>query len=702
VGAKGFVNLLAIEFSYMSNLSSPSESSLNRLGGAHSLYLRQHAHNPVHWQPWGEAAWEEARSKQRLVLVSVGYAACHWCHVMEREVFEDAEVAEVMNRHLVCIKVDREEHPDVDHLYMEALQLMSGHGGWPLNCFCLPDGRPVYAGTYFPRSKWMEVLEALSQTWAQDPQRVLEYGTRIMDRLVQPDLPPEAYTRDADPLELLHRMVENWKPQWDRVMGGPNRAPKFPLPSNYRFLLAYARTFQDEGVMQYTLHSLEKMALGGIYDQVGGGFARYSVDGMWKVPHFEKMLYDNAQLLILYAEAYACTGNPQWARVVRETMAFCFRELRSPNGLFFSALDADSEGEEGRFYVFTEAEFDAALEGEHPWARAAFGMGGEAHWEHGHHVLLRVRNDADQAAALGFTPEQWEEALSDVRRRLMVYRSQRVRPAIDDKCLCAWNALMGLALLECGLRLGEEEWVQESFVLAERMEQTFGRSDGHLLRVAHAEGTGIAACLDDCAWWVNLQLALFAHSGDERWWHGAKDGLQRIDALFRKAGTPFFYTSSVISKNLVMRPMELTDQVIPSANAAMAHALYTASLVDGDGEKLERVQAMLSAVSPALVAYGSGHTHWALLALQHHEAATHGVYSGAGAGDFLHRLGRCFFPLHQAFCAPQASDLPLFLGRCQRVSPFRAYLCTSTYCLSEQTDGEAIIQQLHEPYTTRS
>ncbi len=674
----------------------------NRLAHERSLYLRQHAHNPVHWQPWGDAAWNAARQQQKLVLVSIGYAACHWCHVMEREVFEDAAAAEVMNRHLVCIKVDREERPDVDHIYMEALQTMSGHGGWPLNCFCLPDGRPVYAGTYFPRSKWMEVLEALNHTWMHDPERVLEYGTRIMERLVQPDLPPEAYTREADPLDLLHRMVENWKPQWDRVMGGPNRAPKFPLPSNFRFLLAYASTAQDQHTLDYTLLSLEKMALGGLYDQVGGGFARYSVDGMWKVPHFEKMLYDNAQLLILYAEAYACTENPQWARIVRETMDFCWRELRSPEGLFYSALDADSEGEEGKFYVFTESDFDAALGGDYPWARNAFGLGGEAHWEHGNHVLLRVCNDAEQAQALGLTQEEWEEALAAVRMRLMAHRTQRVRPATDDKCLCGWNALMGMALLACGLRLGEDQWVQEAFRLAERLEQTFGRADGSLLRVAHAHDAGIEGCLDDYAWVVNLHLALFAHNGDLRWWEKAQHRLQRIDALFRKADTPFYYTSSVMATNLVMRPMELTDQVIPSANAAMAHALYTSYLVDGDGEKLERVQAMLSAVSPALVGYGSGHTHWALLALQHHASATHGVYSGAGSREFMALLGRHYLPLHQAFCAPPASELPLFLGRCNPGSPFRAYLCTSSYCLAEQSSGEAIIQQLHEPYTTRS
>jgi uncharacterized protein YyaL (SSP411 family) len=353
-----------------------------------SLYLQQHAHNPVDWKPWSQQAFEQAKQENKLVLVSIGYSACHWCHVMEHECFENEELAAYMNQHFVCIKVDREERPDIDQIYMTAVQLMTQRGGWPLNCFTLPDGRPIYGGTYFPKDQWMNVLKSLVYTQEKDPERVLEYAAQLEEGVAKSELiaVPSPVEKWSD--EKLHEMLVRWSRSFDSLEGGPTKAPKFPLPNNYLFLLEFARYFQDEKVKNHVELTLDKMLQGGIYDQIGGGFARYSVDMLWKVPHFEKMLYDNGQLIQLYSEAYRFFKKDSYKDLVYQTVAWLQREMQDESGAFYSALDADTEGEEGKFYCWSKEELQQLLDEDFEWVKDYYNVNQRGYWEEEKYIGL--------------------------------------------------------------------------------------------------------------------------------------------------------------------------------------------------------------------------------------------------------------------------------------------------------------------------
>ena len=365
-----------------------------------SPYLLQHAHNPVNWLPWNEVTLEKAKAENKPMLISIGYSACHWCHVMEHESFEDEQVAQIMNDHFICIKIDREERPDIDQVYMLSVQLMTGHGGWPLNCFALPDGRPIYGGTYFPKSQWINVLLNLTDLFQNEKQKMLDYAEKLTEGVKLAEVVPLNELSQRFSEDTLFNSVSNWEKRFDHTEGGPNKAPKFPLPNNYQFLLRYVYTphlsyaselsgVDEEAIRRHIFLTLKKMAYGGIYDQIGGGFARYSVDGLWKVPHFEKMLYDNAQLITLYSEAFAATRDPLYKQIIDDTLRFIERELTSPQGGFYSALDADSEGMEGKYYVWQKSELQTILKEKFNLFADYFNINERGYWEHDNYILLR-------------------------------------------------------------------------------------------------------------------------------------------------------------------------------------------------------------------------------------------------------------------------------------------------------------------------
>ena len=665
----------------------------NRLINESSPYLLQHAHNPVDWHAWGDEALDKAAREDKLILVSIGYSACHWCHVMERESFEDEGIAAIMNERFVCIKVDREERPDVDQVYMNAVQLLSGHGGWPLNCFTLPDGRPVYGGTYYRPGQWKEVLGSLADLWKNDRLKVLKYAEQLTEG-VRGSERIEVSTEGGAPFSMdeAEAMVDAWKPLFDRSEGGMNRAPKFPLPSNWRFLLRYGSAAKDKAVADQVRLTLDKMAYGGIYDHLGGGFARYSTDGLWKAPHFEKMLYDNAQLLELYAEAYQHTGDPLYRQVVEETAAFVERELTSPEGVFYSALDADSEGEEGRFYVWTKEELEKILGDRFPLFRDAYSVNSAGYWEEGNYILLRRQSDAELAQAAGLPAEEWKSRIDGMRRELLAIREKRVRPGLDDKSLTAWNAMMSKGLLAAYAALGERKYLDAA---RRNLEFLLGRArkeDGSFYRTYKAGKFAISAFLEDYAFAAEAFLALYQATFEEKWIAAARSTADYAIAHFRDPVSGLFFFTSDLDKPLVARKMEIMDNVIPSSNSMLARTLFHLSSYYGVEEYRAMAEIMLTQIRGQLPSYGSGFSHWAMLlldlALPFHEV----VVLGPEAGGFAQSLRRWYLPDAVLAGGPGPGALPLLEGRFQ-AGRTMVYVCRDRACnLPVESVAEALVQ----------
>ncbi|HSP12086.1 MAG TPA: thioredoxin domain-containing protein, partial [Salegentibacter sp.] len=445
-------------------MKEPNPKYTNDLIRESSPYLLQHAHNPVDWKAWNDQSLEKAETENKLLIISVGYSACHWCHVMEHESFEDPEVAKVMNSNFINIKVDREERPDIDQVYMNAVQVMTGTGGWPMNVVALPDGRPVWGGTYFRKEQWINALTQLSHLYKQKPEQLLEYAGRLeegLQKLQLIDVPAEEKPFSRD---FYAEIMKKWKSDFDFQNGGYKGAPKFMMPNNYEFLSRYAFQQKDTELEQFTLHTLTKMAWGGIYDPVGGGFSRYSVDERWHVPHFEKMLYDNAQLVSLYSKAYKHTKNLLFKEVIEKTLEFIKEELSSPEHAFYSALDADSlnedgKSEEGAYYSWTKHELEEMLQEDFKVFSAYFNINKTGFWEKNRYVLIRAKTSEEIASEFSISEEQLEEKDPSWMAKLKKHRNSRSKPGLDDKSLTSWNALMLTGYLDAYTALGNEDYL---------------------------------------------------------------------------------------------------------------------------------------------------------------------------------------------------------------------------------------------------
>lgn len=684
-----------------------SHPHTNRLILETSPYLLQHAHNPVDWHAWGDEALDKAAKEDKMLLISIGYSACHWCHVMERESFEDEGIAALMNDLFVCIKVDREERPDVDQVYMNAVQLVNGQGGWPLNCFALPDGRPVYGGTYYRPNQWKDVLRSLADLYKKDRAKVLKYAEQLTEGVRSSEsLEGPAEKGEVFRLDKARAMVDAWKPMFDRGEGGMNRAPKFPLPSNWRFLLRYGFAAGDAEVSAQVRLTLDKMAFGGIYDHLGGGFARYSTDGLWKAPHFEKMLYDNAQLMELYAEAFQVTGDPLYRRVIEETADWLEREMTSPEGAFYSALDADSEGVEGKFYVWTKEELETALGDRFPIFRDAYSVDSDGYWEEGNYILLRRKGDAEAAAAAGLTVEAWHQRLGDDRRTLLALREKRVRPGLDDKCLTGWNAMMSKGLLAAHAALGDERYLIAARRNLEFLRDRARLPDGGLYRNSKSEPGGqkvrftIPGFLEDYAFTAEAFLALYQATFDESWVRAARDLAEYAIAHFRDAGSGLFFFTSDLDKPLVARKMEVMDNVIPGSNSVMARLLLHLGALFGEDRYREMAEGMLRRVRAQLPTYGSGFSNWGMVlldvALPFHEI----VVVGPEAVLRARELRRHYLPdavlAGSAEARPDGDSLPVLEGRYQAGRTL-IHVCRERACRLPVDTVDAALGQLDRP-----
>jgi len=644
-----------------------------------SPYLLQHAHNPVEWHPWGDEALQKAKDSNRLLLISIGYSACHWCHVMERECFENQAVADVMNAHFINIKVDREERPDVDHVYMTAVQLMTGRGGWPLNCIALPDGRPLYGGTYFPKSQWVKVLHDVATLWEDDPERALEYATELTRGVQNSDLLQKVKETPRFTVKLLKQVMDSWKPQLDNTEGGPDRAPKFPMPANYQFLLRQAHQTDDMKLLEHVHLTLQKMAFGGIYDQVGGGFSRYSVDTIWKVPHFEKMLYDNAQLVSLYSEAYRASGRPLYAEIVEQTLDFIAREMTSSEGAFYSALDADSEGEEGKYYVWTEEELQELLGEDFTWVRNYYNVNGRGHWEHGNHILLRTMGDKEFAAAQKWPVEKLRAKVESVNAKLLARRETRIRPGLDDKQLTSWNALMLKGYAEAYRAFGKREWLEAALRNADFLLKVQRRPDGGLWHSHKAGHSTINGFLEDYCFTIEALIALYQITFDRHWLDEADALAQYATAHFQDAATGMFYVASDLDRKLFAQKMELSDNVIPSSNSSMANALFLLGHLLGKDEYLDMSKRMLGHILQFLPEQGAWHANWCALLLRHVHSFYEVAVVGPNALDIRADLDKYYRPNALILGGERDNGLPLLRGRSVMGQTY-IYVCVDKTC----------------------
>jgi len=597
----------------------------NRLISESSPYLLQHAHNPVDWYAWNEEVWEKAKKEDKLVLISVGYSACHWCHVMEHESFEDARVAQVMNDHFVCIKVDREQRPDIDQIYMTAVQLMTGSGGWPLNCFTLPDGRPIYGGTYFPKENWVKVLHTLANFYKTDKEKVFQYAEELTTAVQQHELLPSFSEPPQFTPDILKECIENWAKRFDVTEGGPMKAPKFPLPNNYQFLLRQCYFTSNSYLLKHVYLTFEKIAYGGIYDHIGGGFARYSTDSDWKVPHFEKMLYDNAQLVSLYAEAYQCSKNPLYRNIVYETLEFIHREMTSPEGAFYSALDADSEGKEGKYYVWTAEELKAILEEEMKLFAAYFNVNEIGYWEEENYILLRKQSDDEIARRFGLSVPEVQSKISSFKKKLLEVRENRIKPGLDNKILTSWNALMIKGYTDAYRVFGEEKFLNEALRAADYILTNLSRKDGGLWHmvltgktnpqsaVVTAEEKSVNGFLEDYSLAIQAFISLYQVTFNEMWLNKAKALVDYTIGHFHDSSSGMFYFTSDQDPLLIARKMEIQDNVMPSSNSTMALSLFYLGKYFDSREYLSLSEKMLKQVQNEIPKYGSAYSNWAML-----------------------------------------------------------------------------------------
>ena len=675
--------------------SSHPDQPANRLADETSPYLLQHAHNPVDWYPWGPAALARAQAEQKPILVSIGYAACHWCHVMERESFENEQVARVMNEHFVCIKVDREERPDVDQVYMEAVQAMGIQGGWPLNVLLTPAAKPFYGGTYFAPGNWVKLLESVAQAYAGEHRAELEGSAERFAQVLQTSelakYGASGSLGGAMSDEDFKLLVYNLSQRFDRERGGTNRAPKFPMPSIWRFLLRTYHITGSEQVLRQVNLTLREMAWGGIYDQVGGGWARYSVDAEWLVPHFEKMLYDNGQLLSLYSEAYQVTQEPLYRAVVYQTVAWLRRELTNPEGGFYSSLDADSEGEEGKFYVWTREELQHTLGDEEPLAAAYYNCTGVGNWEHGRNILHRTLPDFDFAQQHDLTPEVLAELVQGWQKKLLAARAHRVRPGLDDKVLTGWNALMLSGLVAAYRAFGDAELLQLALRNAGFLQANL-RQGPRLLRTWKNGRATINGFLEDYALVIEAYLALYEATFVESWLREAETLTGYVlDNFFDPAEQQFFYTDAS-AEPLIARKKELFDNVIPGSNSVMAHNLLRLGRLLENDEYQQLAATMLQQVQALVVQEPQHLTNWASLYAALLRPGAEVAIVGAEFDAFRQQLSRQFLPTDVLAGGPRASELPLLQHRGE-TGRTTIYVCRHRACqLPVHSVPEALAQ----------
>ncbi len=661
----------------------------NRLIHAGSPYLLQHAHNPVDWYEWGDEAMEKAKRDDKLLLISIGYSSCHWCHVMAHESFEKEDTASIMNERYVCVKIDREERPDVDQIYMDAVQLLTGRGGWPLHVFALPDGRPLHGGTYFPKNQWEEVLWSVSDFYLNHKDKAIEFAANLANGIRDLDhFLPAIETSDA--YKIVEQVLPKWSSNFDLIWGGFNHTPKFPIPNNWELFLLFHYYSKENTYRDALLITLEKMAEGGINDSLAGGFARYSTDRFWKVPHFEKMLYDNAQLMALYANAYAFSKNELLKKVVWQIHHFIQTEMTSPTGGFYAALDADSEGVEGKYYVWQQSELKHLLGEKEPLFSLYYSIESGGNWEHGNNILYKTKTDQELEKISGKTIDEIEMIMASCNKILWNQRNKRIHPGLDNKIICSWNALMVEAYAIAYMVLGDETFLHAAtrsanFILNQLWDQK------RLLRVFPNGKNPICGFAEDYACLCASLIKMYEASGIEKYLFQSLEILEKAIELFYDESNQLFYFKSKQDVELITRKIDVNDDVIPSANSILARCLYYHSFYFNKTEHQTMAAAMVNRIQTKMEKFPSGFSNWMQLILIMENGLNQVIVTGPGSSVIRKELNARYLPDTLILSVESLSNIPLLMDK-QPNEQTLIYVCKNRVCsLAVKTIEEALV-----------
>lgn len=663
-----------------------------------SPYLLQHAHNPVNWKAWNQETLDKAKAENKLIIISVGYSACHWCHVMEQESFENEAVAKLMNDNFISIKVDREERPDIDQIYMNAVQLMTGQGGWPLNCIALPDGRPIFGGTYFTKEEWIKALRELSDLYKNNPQKASEYADKLVSGIQKSQLiavnSEKADFHSAD----ISAAVKLWQKQFDYKEGGLLGETKFPMPGSLQFLLRYSTQNKDEAIQKQVHTTLTKMANGGIYDAIGGGFSRYTTDSKWHIPHFEKMLYDNAQLVSLYADAYLASKNELYKKRVVETLNFVESELMAANGAFYSSLDADSKNksnklEEGAYYAWKKEELQTLLKSDFALFQRYFNVNEEGLWANGNYILFTNQSDKEFALQNKLTLTALEAKIKKWKQILATARSKRAKPHLDDKTLTSWNALMIKGYVSAYRAFKNPHYKEIALKNANFIVNNQIQKDGSLNHSYKEGKSSISGFSEDYATVGDAFISLYQITLDEKWLTRSKQVTDFALAHFWDKKSNLFYFTSNASANLIARKMEIADNVIPGSNSILAHNLFLLGHYYSNENYAEIAQKMLNNVKQDALQSPTEYYNWLGLMLNYTDDYYEVAISGKDAFAKTSQLQSYYLPNILIAGAAKESKLPLLQDRYTDDETY-VYVCVNKACKMPERDVAIAVNKI--------
>jgi uncharacterized protein YyaL (SSP411 family) len=695
-----FILCITILFGCSKN-ENTSDKRSNDLIHETSPYLLQHAYNPVNWKGWNSETLALAKKENKLIIISVGYSACHWCHVMEEESFENDSIAKIMNDNFINIKVDREERPDVDKVYMNAVQLMTGSGGWPLNCIALPDGRPIYGGTYFTKDQWSKVLINISKLYKEEPQKAIEFAENLTKGIQESELITLNKETPSFTKNDIISSVNFWKDQIDTISGGFKGAPKFPMPNSLEFLLRYSYQFKDNSINNYVNNTLTKIAYGGINDQISGGFSRYAVDEKWHIPHFEKMLYDNAQLVSLYSKAYLKEKNDLYKSTVVETLNFIKEELTASNGAFYSSLDADSknnlgENEEGAFYGWKEAELKQLLKNDFSLFKDFYNINDFGFWEKDTYVLIRTQSKVDFAAANKITLIALENKIANWKSTLNSARNKRIKPNLDDKILTSWNALMIQGYVDAYKALGDKEYLEIALKNANFLIDHQLRKDNGLNRNFKNGLSTINGYSEDYGTVIQSFISLYEVTLDEKWLVTSKSLIDVLFVNFFDERNQMFYFTSKEDESLIARKYEVNDGVIASSNSIIANSLFKLGHYFSDTNYLKTSEQMLNNLKEDVQMNPANYSNWLNLMTNFTNPFYEVVVAGKNAMEVNRYLINNYNPnILIAGTTKENNTLPLLLYKYNEDETL-IYVCVNGTCKLPQTNIKKAIESIEK------